>query len=109
MPCGLSDKFMAALTGGVLAPLLDRVKADRTLCLEIREDYLDIYYRGGNLMRISPADGGYSAFFDTKYFAAPVPSMPEAPLREAAHVAAWLAALPVLKQAMDLWQPGEER
>lgn len=75
MPRGLSDNFMAALTGGVLTPLLDRVKADRTLCLEIREDYLNIYYRGGSLMRISPADGGYSAFFDTKCFAAPVPSM----------------------------------
>jgi len=48
MPRGLSDKFMAALTGGVLTPLLDRVKADSTLCLEIREDYLNIYYRGGN-------------------------------------------------------------
>ncbi len=109
MPRGLSDEFMAALTGGVLTPLLDRVKADRTLCLEIREDYLNIYYRGGNLLKVSRMPDGYEAFFDTKYFAAPVPSMPEAPLREAAHVAAWLAVLPILKQAMDLWQPGEER
>lgn len=109
MPRGLSNTFMAALKTGILAPLLDRVKADRTLCLEIRDDYLNIYYRGGNLMRISPANGGYSAFFDAKYFANPVPSMPQAPILNATHIAAWLAALPVLKQAMDIWQPGEER
>jgi len=53
MPRRLSDQFMAGLKEGWLHPLLDRVKADRTLCLEIREDYVNIYYRGGNLLKVS--------------------------------------------------------
>jgi cyclic pyranopterin phosphate synthase len=60
-------------------------------------------------MRVSRTNGGYSAFFDTKYFQGVVPSMPGARLGEASDVAAWLAALSTLKQAMDLAQPGEER
>ena len=47
----LSGAFMDDLAQGVLSPLRDRVLADRSLCLEIRDDYLNIYYRGGNLLR----------------------------------------------------------
>lgn len=106
---GLSPEFLADLQGGLLAPIRERVARDQSLCLELREDYINVYYRGGNVMRVSRANGGYSAFFDTKYFQGVVPSMPGARLREASDVAAWLAALPTLKQAMDLAQPGEER
>ncbi|WP_223643784.1 hypothetical protein [Corallococcus sp. EGB] len=106
---GLSPEFLADLQGGLLAPIRERVVRDQSLCLELREDYINVYYRGGNVMRVSRADGGYSAFFDTKYFQGSVLSMPEPRLREASDVASWLAALPTLKQAMDLTQPGEER
>jgi hypothetical protein len=106
---GLSPEFLADLQGGLLAPLRERVVRDQSLCLSLRENYINVYYRGGNLMKLSPADGGYAAFFDTKYFAGPAPAMPSPRLREASDVGAWLAALPTLKQAMDLWQPGEER
>lgn len=109
---GLRPEFLADLQGErLLAPIRERVVRDQTLCLELRENYLNIYYRGGNLMRVCPAatDGGYSVFFDTKYFHGAVPSMPEPRIREASDVAAWLAALPTLKQAIDLAQPGEER
>lgn len=106
---GLSPQFLNDLQTGLLSPLRIRVRADRSLCLELREDYVNIYYRGGNVMRVSRAEGGYSAFFDTKYFQRAVPSMPEPRLRDSSDVAAWLAALPTLKQAMDLAQPGEER
>lgn len=106
---GLSPEFLSDLQGGLLAPLRERVVRDRSLCLELREDYVNVYYRGGNLMRVSRADSGYSAHFDTKYFQGAVPSMPEARLYEPSHVAAWLTALPQLKQAMDLVELGEER
>lgn len=108
---GLSPEFFEDLKGGLLAPLRERVVQDQSLCLELREDYINVYYRGGNLMKVSPADGGYSAFFDPNYFGraeAPSP-MPPDRLREPEDVAAWLSAFPSLKQAMDLWQPGEER
>jgi hypothetical protein len=106
---GLSPEFLADLQGGLLAPLRERVVRDRSLCLELRENYINVYYRGGNLMKVSAANGGYAAFFDIKYFEGSAPIMPSPWLRDASDVAAWLAALPTLKQAMDLWQPGEER
>ena len=42
---------------------LEVVKKDATLCLEIRENYINIYYRGGNLVRIQEKNGIFSAFF----------------------------------------------
>jgi hypothetical protein len=108
---GLSPEFLADLQTGLLAPLRQRVVRDRSLCLELRENYVNVYYRGGNVMRVSAADGGYSAFFDREYFAEAESTTPMPPdrLRKPEDVGAWLAALPSLKSAMDLWQPGEER
>lgn len=106
---GLSPSFLADLQTGLLRPILERVKRDQSLCLEIRDNYINIYYRGGNVMRVSSANTGYSAFFDTKYFQGPVSPMPNPQLRNTSDVDAWLAALPTLKEAMDLWQPGAER
>lgn len=106
---GLSPKFLTDLQHGVLAPIRDRVAQDQSLCLELRANYINVYYRGGNVMRVSSAVGGYSAFFDPKYFQGAVPSLPDPALREPSDVANWLTALPILKEAMDLAQPGEER
>lgn len=111
---GLGPEFLRDLDCGVLSPLLRRVKADRTLSLELRADYINVYYRGGSLLRVSRADGGYVAFFDGQYFGAgELPSeLPPAQLRGPLDVAAWLEALPRLKHAMDLFLgsiPKEER
>jgi len=38
--------------------LSEGVLADRSLCLEIRENYINIYYRGGNLLKLSTGPGG---------------------------------------------------
>ena len=105
VPRGLSPKFLDDLQGGLLSPLLGRVKADHTLCLELRADYINVYYRGGNVMKVSRADGGYAVSFDNKYFQGtdqPFP-MPPARVREPDDVTAWLGALPRLKQAMDIF------
>jgi len=77
-------------------------------------DYVNVYYSGGNLMKVSPMDSGYSAFFDQKYFEGAVSpiSMPTSRLREPQDLLAWLSALPCLKQAMDSWlgrHPKDER
>jgi hypothetical protein len=64
---GISDKFISELKTGLLCPALEAVLHDDTLCIEIRDDYINIYYRGGNMLRISEKPSGYSAAFDIKY------------------------------------------
>ncbi|MBI3581042.1 MAG: hypothetical protein HY098_03040 [Nitrospinae bacterium] len=64
---GLSSNFMGSLKAGLLTPMLERVKNDETLMLAVRADYLNIYYRGGNLIRITEKDGIFSGEFDVKY------------------------------------------
>jgi hypothetical protein len=104
MPRRLSNQFIADLKEGSLKPLLDRVKADPTLCLEIREGYINIYYRGGNLLRVSANPGGYEGFFDPKYAASNqnARSVAES-LCRSRNVEEWLNAFPTLKLAMDLY------
>ena len=100
---------MADLLTGFLSPIRERVVRDQSLCLEIRSDYINVYYRGGNALMLRRSAAGYSASFDTKYFSGPVPSMPPPLVSCSADVAAWLHAVPMLKQAIELAQPGEER
>ena len=113
---GLSQRFIDDLSTGVLAPLRDRVLADRSLCLEIREDYVNIYYRGGNLLKLSTEPEGYVAFFDLKYAkgggGALERVLPKAAVSTGSDVEDWLGQMPALKQAMDIFlsqHPKEER
>jgi len=45
----LDSEFLNDLLNGPLTPILERVKRDDTLCLELRGSFIDIYYRGGTL------------------------------------------------------------
>jgi hypothetical protein len=66
----LSDKFMQdlLLEDGMLYPVLDCVRKDQTLMLAIRENYVNIYYRGGNILRISEkTNDSYKAEFNSEY------------------------------------------
>lgn len=112
---GLSDNFLKALKKGMLSPVLNLVKADTTLCLEIRENYINIYYRGGNILRIEECDDAYKAGFDRKYLdelSTRVPqSLPES-LISSTDVDSWTLVMPFLKHEMDLWfgrNPKNER
>lgn len=65
---GLSQQFLTDLKEcGSLNDVLKVVLYDDTLCLEIRDNYANIYYRGGNLLRIEESPTGYKAAFDIKY------------------------------------------
>lgn len=103
---GLSPEFLAALQSqtGMLSPLLRRIRADRTLCLEIREDYINVYYRGGSLLKVSRSGSRYDAYFDTNYLSdRRPPALPGSPLTDRVDVEAWMDAIPRLKDAMDLF------
>ena len=61
-----SPKLKEALNeGGLLQELLEIVKSDEDLVLEIRNDYFNIYYKGGNIAKVESAN---SIQFDHNYF-----------------------------------------
>jgi hypothetical protein len=66
---GLSERFMNDLSKpeGKLHPILERVRKDHTLMLAIRDGYINIYYRGGNIIRISEQENFYKTFFDVQF------------------------------------------
>ena len=97
----LDDVFLRALReGGNLHPLLTAVKFDLTLCLEMRGYFINIYYRGGSLMKVEQRSNGDFIFsFDEKYFAA----SNRIELPDCTDVNAWIEVSPKLKRAMDQW------
>ena len=112
---GLSPVFMKDLkqSGGVgLNRILEAVKSDSSLALEIRKDYINIYYRGGNLIKISEKNGVYSAYFNLDYLISGRKYSLSSTLKTYSHVTEWLETIPLLKNEMDLWfgkNPKNER
>jgi hypothetical protein len=66
---GISIKFENDLINGMLSPILHQVYNDNNLSVEIRSNYINIYYRGGNLLRIREKAklNKYSFEFDIRY------------------------------------------
>jgi hypothetical protein len=114
---GLLNRFIDDLESGVLRGVLARVKEDATLCLEIRQDYINIYYRGGNAIKIKDKRAGnYEFSFDLKYIAdsslkVRISSLPKAVSTDSS-VMQWIDELPTIKNQMDFWfvkHPKDER
>lgn len=95
-----------------MAEVLSTVKADPTLCLEIRKNYINIYYRGGNAIKITEKNKGvYELWFDIKYVSDDKVKQRLASLNKLV-VQPWLEQLPKIKNQMDIWfgrHPKEER
>ena len=112
---GLSPVFMKDLmqSGGVgLNRILELVKNDSSLALEIRKDYINIYYRGGNLIKINEKNGVYSAYFNPDYLISGRSYSLPLILTIDSDVTKWLETIPLLKNEMDLWfgkNPKNER
>ena len=65
---GINDRFIFDLKTRDLSYFLNQVKTNRDkLCLEIRDRYINIYYKGGNLLKITQKRNGYSFQFDARY------------------------------------------
>ena len=61
-----SDKWDNAFgKDGKLGGLIEMVKKDDELVLQIREDYFNVYYKGGNMLKVSSEN---SFQFDYNYF-----------------------------------------
>lgn len=103
----LNEQFFGDLEGGLLARLTKEVTSDHTLCLELRGNYVNVYYRGGRLLTVTDASsGGYSVQFDKNYGDVEL-SGPR--VRDDADVIKWLDRVPSLKQAMDRHLAKKER
>jgi len=65
----LSDTFLICLKSGFLSEITERVKSDRDLSLDIRDSYINIYFKGNSLLRL--IDTGslihYKADIDKKF------------------------------------------
>ncbi len=99
----LSDTFINDLRTGLLKGLLEYVKNDNTLDLEIREGYINIYYRGGNALRVTEKGvNNYDYHFDnnymnTNYFNSKKTFVVAKPDTD------WYIYFPRVKQAMDFY------
>jgi hypothetical protein len=64
----LSDSFIKTLKTGFLRGLLAEVHADKDLNLEIRHDYINVYYKGNSLLRLTKKAGNaYRVEIDPKF------------------------------------------
>ncbi|MFC2065063.1 hypothetical protein ACFLXB_08210 [Chloroflexota bacterium] len=101
----LSETFMKDLMNpeGVLHPILSSVKKDQTLMLTIRDGFINIYYRGGNILRATENKRGtYGGFFDQR-FNKTGQEMPITPstMNNQNDAKEWVVALPILKSFMN--------
>ena len=96
----IEKDMMEAFQEGDLKPLLKAVKMDDTLDLELRGDWVNIYYRGGSLFKVSSKNGKapYKIYFNTKYCINDQYQLEEYP-----EVAKAVHDIPLYKQAMDWW------
>ena len=101
----LSETFMKDLldSEGVLYPILSSVKKDQTLMLAIRDGFINIYYRGGSILKVTENKGRpYRGYFDERYNKTrkemPITSTTIANQDDAKK---WVASLPVLKSIMN--------
>ena len=108
---GISDDFVLQFEHGVLRPILERLRHDDTIGLEIRSGYVNIYYRGGNLLRLTAGKGTlrFGAVFDWRYLGGDgeytcwtPPERPPSVIQSLDDAEAWVDAFPHLKQAMDI-------
>jgi len=98
----LSPAFEADLSSGALANLLQYVHSDFTLDLEIRSNYINIYYSGGNILKVSKANGRYEFEFNQQYFNSKKLHTAVA-LKSFMQQRDWYSYFPMAKQAMDFY------
>ena len=108
----LSPEFVQDLgKGGILGAVTDMVRNDKSLCLELRGKYINVYYRGGNLMKInsSRSPNTYSVEFNKNYFRGTIaPDLPDSKINGKDNVEHWVEITPILKRGMDLYSRRRE-
>src|ERR1700688_2408863 len=110
MTIGISDEFLAALKeeAGLLFGLAARIRSDDTLMLALRDESIDVYYRGGRILHLVARKNSphkYVADFDRNYAKPgapyPIPEGLPSTIETPQHCQAWLKAIPVLKEIIN--------
>ena len=93
-----SERLRKKLTGGEYKEVIDYAsKLGNELDVQIRDNYLNIYYRGGNLLKINPQ----SLYFDEFYFHRGAKDMRKTHLKKQAHEGD--------KKCIALWESYKEK
>ncbi len=58
----LSEVFVNKLKGE-WKPLLDYILSDSELDMQIRDNYINVYYKGGNILKINPTNFNFDEFY----------------------------------------------
>jgi len=98
----LDSYFINDLQEGQLTELLDYVKRDNTLDLEIRDNEIHIYYRGGKALGVKPKNNLHDFTFDYAYLKA-CPFLEKDTIKVRQKDKNWNAYFPIAKQAMDFY------
>ncbi|MBL7127546.1 MAG: hypothetical protein ISS16_01010 [Ignavibacteria bacterium] len=99
----LNNTFITDLLEDNLKELLSYVKKDNTLDIEIRGNYISIYYRGGNALKVSETNvNKYDFHFDRKYLETSK-FLSEDTINSFKLKSDWDKYFPLVKQAMDFY------
>ncbi len=109
----LSSPFLKSLKENYgLRDLIHFVRSDNTLDIEIRENYINIYYRGGSALRVTEnGNDEYEFHFNTNYFSS-IGVLSEDLIPTLSSETDWKEYFPIIKQGMDFFftdKPKEER
>lgn len=106
----ISPDFEDDLIRGMLSPILQQVHKDNNLSVEIRNNYINIYYRGGNLLKITKkaSQHKYSFEFDIQYCKEENQNKSEIAkltkqVDSEVHVDEWAKAFRIIKEEMDTY------
>ncbi len=103
-PRTLSEEFIDDLRNkpGFLYPILERAQKDDTLMIAIRHDYINVYYRGGSILKLmEQSKHSYQASFDNGYFAAGQSISLPSTINTQDDAKNWVDSFQTLKLAMD--------
>ena len=97
----LDTEFLEDLRQGKLVELAQKIRRDDTLMLALRGKSINVYYRGGSILRLEQKGPEYLGYFDANYaMGETVPALPRV-ISTPEHCSDWIKALPQLKELMN--------